>query len=258
MTGNKRRVIILQDRDIHLFRELAVMRVVDREQAKVVAGFGSTTRANARLLALTDARYLHRFFWGTVGGARKGLYSLSPKSAVVAGVPYRRPRRPNGDIIGLDTFTAHQLAVNEFYCAVKYGRSPAGTASFIRWLSFHESLTGTALIPDGYAEIDASGKTFSLFLEIDLGTETLTVWRKKVVEYLTYASSGLFASQFHQPTFRVMVVASTEGRMSSLRRATAVLTDKIFRFTTAARIEHESFWAPIWQKPTGDERQALI
>ena len=35
--------------------ELAVMRVIDREQAKVVAGFGSTTRANARLLKLTRA-----------------------------------------------------------------------------------------------------------------------------------------------------------------------------------------------------------
>jgi len=48
MAGNDRKLVILQDRDMHLMRELAVMRVIDREQAKVVAGFGSTTRANAR------------------------------------------------------------------------------------------------------------------------------------------------------------------------------------------------------------------
>ena len=47
MTGN--RPMIVQTRDLHLLRELSVMRVIDREQAKVVAGFTSTTRANTRL-----------------------------------------------------------------------------------------------------------------------------------------------------------------------------------------------------------------
>ena len=79
MAGNDRKLVILQDRDMHLMRELAVMRVIDREQAKVVAGFGSTTRANARLLGLSQAGFLRRFFWGTVGGARKALYALSPR-----------------------------------------------------------------------------------------------------------------------------------------------------------------------------------
>jgi FlaA1/EpsC-like NDP-sugar epimerase len=46
------------------------MRVVDREQAKIVAAFGSTTRANARLLALTRAGLLRRFFLGTRGGGQ--------------------------------------------------------------------------------------------------------------------------------------------------------------------------------------------
>ena len=53
MTGNNGKGIVLQERDRHLLKELAVMRVIDREQAKCVAGFGSTTRANNRLLALT-------------------------------------------------------------------------------------------------------------------------------------------------------------------------------------------------------------
>src|SRR5665213_336542 len=93
MAGNDRKLVILQDRDMHLMRELAVMRVIDREQAKVVAGFGSTTRANARLLGLSQAGFLRRFFWGTVGGARKALYALSPRGAEIVGVPDRGPRR---------------------------------------------------------------------------------------------------------------------------------------------------------------------
>jgi hypothetical protein len=84
MGGNDR--IILQERDLHLFRELAVMRVVDREQAKIVAGFASTSRANARLLALIRAGMLRRFFLGS-GGGRKALYVLSPKGALAAQVP---------------------------------------------------------------------------------------------------------------------------------------------------------------------------
>ncbi len=72
MSGNKRG-LILQDRDRRLFAELGVMRVVDRDQAMRVAGFQSVTRANSRLLALTRAGFLRRFFLGTVGGARKAL-----------------------------------------------------------------------------------------------------------------------------------------------------------------------------------------
>ena len=119
MPGSNRNVVILQERDVRLLRELAVMRVIDREQAKVVAGFGSTTRANARLLALTRARFLHRFFWGTVGGARRSLYSLSAHGAAQAGVPYRRPRRGQGEVLATDSFSAHQLEVNEMYCTLK-------------------------------------------------------------------------------------------------------------------------------------------
>ena len=76
MNGNKHHGMVIQDRDRHFLRELAVMRVIDREQAKVVAGFGSTTRANARLLALTRAGLLRRFFQGTVAGGAKALYTM--------------------------------------------------------------------------------------------------------------------------------------------------------------------------------------
>jgi len=48
MTGNRRAGLVLQERDRHLLSELGVMRIVDRETAKVVAGFGSTTRTNTR------------------------------------------------------------------------------------------------------------------------------------------------------------------------------------------------------------------
>ena len=94
MTGNNRGIII-QDRDRHLLKELGVMRVIDREQTKVVAGFGSTTRANTRLLGLTRAGVLKRIFIGAIGSGQKALYTISGKGRAggTADIP-ARPFRP--------------------------------------------------------------------------------------------------------------------------------------------------------------------
>src|SRR6266851_10248925 len=132
----KPRGMVIQERDRHLLRELAIMRVIDREQAKVVAGFGSNTRANARLLALTHAGLLRRFFLGTVAGGAKALYTLSEKGARLVGVRESGPRRRQDEAVVADFFIQHQLAINEVYCALKYGnRTPAGVA-FKRWMGF--------------------------------------------------------------------------------------------------------------------------
>jgi hypothetical protein len=256
MAGTDRKLVILQDRDMHLLRELAVMRVIDREQAKIVAGFGSTTRANARLLALTQAGFLHRFFWGTVGGARKSLYSLSLRGATLAGVPYRRPRRGQDQVIAVDSLAAHQLEINEIYCTFKYRPLP-GSAQFIRWVSFQQPIA-RKLIPDGYGEIQTPSKPFACFLEVDRGTEGSSVWQGKVEAYIEYAASGSFVRDFHQTHFLTLVIANSPSRVTSLRTATARFTDKVFRFTTSERIKRETFWGNVWQKAMGDERQQLL
>ncbi len=258
MAGNNGTLVILQDRDVHLLRELTVMQVIDREQAKVIAGFTSTTRANARLLALTQAGYLRRFFWGTVGGARKALYALSPQGAAVAGVPYRGPRRARDQVLAMDLFTLHQLETNELYCMLKYRPVPNDHVKLIRWQSFHEPLRGTTLIPDGYAEVEIPGKLVALFFEVDLANETRGVWQGKVQAYLSYAMSGNCKVDFGQPQFRTLAVANSERRLASLRAATATLTYKIFWFTTLERIKREGLWANVWQRATGDARRTLL
>src|SRR5487761_923217 len=102
MTGNDKRGLIVQERDKHLLREIGEMRVVDREQAKCAGGFGSTTRVNARLLALTDAGLLRRFNLGTDGSGQKALYSLSLKGANLVQVPYRGLRRGRDETLVAD------------------------------------------------------------------------------------------------------------------------------------------------------------
>lgn len=259
MDGNNGRGLVIQERDRSLLRELSIMRVIDREQAKCVAGFQSTRRANSRLLILTRAGLLRRFFLGTGGGGQKALYALSTTGAKLVDVPFRGPRRAHNAVLVADFLITHQLYINQIYCVLKFQPIPVPATTFGKWLSFYEPLEpGTRLIPDGYAEILTPQKTLAAFLEVDLGHEGLSVWKRKVETYLRYAISGDFGKRFGQPHFRVLLVVNSERRMHSLRKATSSLTDKIFWFSTFESITHDGFWAPIWFRPTGNQRQSLL
>src|ERR1700682_1681030 len=98
MRGNNGEGFVPQDRDRRLLREIAIMRVVDREQAKCVAGFGSTPRVNSRLLGLKRAGILRRFSLGTKGPGQKALYALSEAGAKLVHVPFRGPRRAHDEV----------------------------------------------------------------------------------------------------------------------------------------------------------------
>jgi protein involved in plasmid replication-relaxation len=258
MNGNKRKGIILQERDRHLSRELAIMRVMDRVQAMCVAGFSSVTRANARLLALVRAGILLRFFMGTDAVGKKALYTLSPKGAALVESRYHGLRRRRDEVLVADYFVTHQLKINEIYCTLKYHAIPIPETKFVRWVSFSKPVTAdSALIPDGYAEISTSDRILALFLEVDLGHETRATWAKKVREYLRLARSNTFPQQFGQDRFRVIAVTNSERRLESLRVATAAETEKIFWFTTFDAIARDSFWSAIWKRPMGDQSQTL-
>jgi hypothetical protein len=253
MLGNKG--FILQPRDLGLLRELATLRVADCEQVKLVAGFGSTTRANTRLLQLVRAGLLRRFFLGS-GGGRKALYALSPKGAQLAQVPNRGPRRRQDEVLVADYFIGHQLAVNTLYCTLKYQSLPVGV-SFRRWVAFQEPVTSSlGLIPDGYVELDGSVGTTASFVEVDLGHESLAIWRQKTRNYLQLALGGDFTKHFGQARFRVLVLANSERRLQSIRKTVAAVTEKLFWFATLD--SESSFFAPVWLRPVGDNRKPFF
>jgi hypothetical protein len=255
MVGNNR--IILQERDLHLLRELSVMRVIDREQAKVVAGFGSTSRANVRLLALTRAGALRRFFLGS-GGGRKALYVLSPQGAQAAQLPWHGLRRPQDAVLIADYFIAHQLAVNALYCALKYGVIPIPYVTFHRWQSFHEPVVpGIRLIPDGYVEFTMPQGITGCFLEVDLGHESQTIWRRKAEHYLEFALSGKYQEHFGQDRFRVLVLANSERRLHSIRKTVRAITQKIFWFATLASLRSD-FFARVWFRAEDNQPAKLF
>jgi hypothetical protein len=249
MAGNNKTALILQERDLRLFEALETMRAIDREQTKIVGGFRSTTRANTRLLALTRAGFLRRTFLGN----RQAVYWLASTTRAAASQWELSRREPTS------LYLRHQLEINKVHLLLKYRTIPVAGWWFVRWQSFARNLSpAVPLIPDGYFEIRSATGVRACFLEVDLGTETLPEIHRKVQLYLQFAASGEFSTLFHQPQFRVVVVASSARRVASLRQTIAGLTDKIFWLTTLESINNDRFWSAVWLRPTGDQMQSLI
>jgi len=259
MPGNKQRGVVLTSRDRMLLREIAVGRVIDREIAKKIAGFKSTTRANTRLLQLTRAGLLKRFFSGTRAGGTKSLYCLSNRGAMAVDVPARLIQRRSNSLLVGDQFVEHQLLINSVWVQVKFTPVPVSDTQCLRWLTFPSALSKqTPLIPDGYFELKSASGVHCLFCEVDRGTETLKVWDKKISLYLQMAVTGEFQTLFKQSRFRVLVAAHSERRLGTLRKAALKHTEKIFWFATLDDINRHGLFAPVWQRPGGSERVALL
>jgi len=250
MAGTKHTTLVLQERDLRLLESLETMRVIDREQAKVVSGFTSTRRANDRLLALTRAGFLKRAFIGS----RQAVYWLPTR-------PLQESNR-NRDSSAVEPaalFLRHQLEINRVQLLVQYAGIPMRGWWFGKWQGFQKPLSATVpLIPDGYFEIGSQQGFRPAFVEIDLGTEATPIVAKKASLYLQLAASGEFAQIFGRTQFRVLVITTSDRRLQNLRGPIAKLTDKIFWFSTLDALLPDRFWSAAWLRPTDDQLQSLL
>ncbi len=259
MAGNDKNRIVLTSRDRLLLKEIAVGRLIDREMAKKIAGFHSTTRANTRLLQLVRAGLLKRFFLGTRAGGTKSLYCLSQKGALVVDAQVNLIQRKSNSLLVGDQFVEHQLLINAIWLQVKFTPVPPAGTECLRWLRFPSVLSRqTPLIPDGYFELKNALGIHCLFCEVDRGTETLKIWDKKITLYLQLAVTQEFQTLFQQSRFRVLVVAHSERRLGTLRKAVLKRTEKIFWFATLDDINRHGLFAPIWQRPAGSQKAGLF
>jgi len=259
MPGTER-IVIVQDRERRLFRELgSTLRVVDREQASVIVGWNSVTRANARLLLLFLAGWLERFFVGTIHGGRRAIYTLSRQGAALIEAPYRGIRRRSGRWFSSDLFVEHQLRINSIFITAKHRAFPSPGVRLLTWRAFYDPISAAIpLMPDAYFEIGISGGVRASFLEVDLGNESQRIWRAKVNRYLHLAISGEFSRTFQQQQFRVLVIAHSHRRLEQIRQTASKVTDKIFWFATFNDIQRDGLWSQIWLRPIGDQRHSLL
>lgn len=257
--SNARRGLVLQPRDRHLLVELSRLRVMDREQARLVGGFQSLTRINTRLLALTHAGILTRMAVGTVRGGHKFLYSLSRKGARLVGQPFRAVPFKTDTVLAGNLFLEHQLRINALYFQLACQPIPVAGVEVQRWLTFREPIAPQlSLIPDAYLELDTPQGVRAMFIEMDLGTESLRIWHRKTQAYLQLALSGAFAARFQHPQFRVIVVVPSERRLHTVREVVRKLTTKIFWFATFEVLAGNTFWTASWRRPEAFQPQPLL
>jgi hypothetical protein len=240
LDGHKK--LVLQPRDIALLEHLSRLRILDRRQIQVLAGFHSTSRVNVRLSRLRKAGLLARYFTSTTTGSKRSIYGLTKKGAVTITAPYVPLKwQPNSFLIG-NAFVAHQLALNYIYMSA--AQQP------IQWNSALPQFSPSVpLIPD--ALIETSDR--ALFLEVDLGTEPLSVWTRKAGLYLKFAVSGAYREITQHPTFSVLCVTPNESRMHSLRNHIAKQTPKLFWFSTLDTIKRLGFWSAFWLRASGED-----
>jgi protein involved in plasmid replication-relaxation len=250
---------IVTPRDLDLFRTLAIARVLDGDQVRTVGGFGSVRRTNRRLLKLVRAGLLRRWFVGAAGGGQKALYGLSPQAANLIGettqglIPWKQDA-----LITSSQFLAHQLAVNAVFLLARFQHLPAGL-SLQRWTRPKLPLSSSVpLIPDGYCEIVHAGSVHPMFFEVDLGTESSKVWKRKVELYLKLALSGEFERLFSEKRFRTLVVLPSVRRLESIRTTIAKRTEKLFWLSTLDEVQREGLWRPIWLRPIGPEKVRIL
>jgi Replication-relaxation len=212
--------VILQPRDRVLLEALRVLRLIDREQAEVLAPFGSIPRANARLLQLCRAGLLRSFRWGSISGGRKCLYYL----------PSTR--------LGRSLSIEHELALGDVYA----GFHGCG----VEWIRPDQPLAPECpVIPDGIVSIGG----LPHLVEVDRGTEALSVIAKKADSYLALAMSGQAEAALGNRRFRVCIVTTSERRLRNLARVIAGRTEKLFWLTTLDQLRQKSPWGEIWSRP---------
>lgn len=258
MTTVKNVGTIVTARDRELFQALVTTRVLDGEQVKAVCRFSSVRRTNRRLLKLVQAGLLKRWFVGTAAGGQKALYGLSPQGAHVIGEPVQRliPWKQDS-VVTTSQFLDHQLAINAVFILARYRPLPSGIVCQ-KWMKFGEPLSASVqLVPDGYFELLQGGATHSFFLEVDLGTESSSVWKAKVERYLGFGKGREFQRLFGQGLFRVLVVFRSERRLQEVRRRVAVRTDRLFLFTTLDQLTQQGLCGAIWLRANGTEKRPL-
>lgn len=179
-------------------------------------------------------------------------------------------------------FMQHFIAINDFRLALRsacengaikllgfipdyYGEQTdkGGVVKYVRDMicdinNRQESISHT---PDGVFALSKEGKSALFFLEIDRGTETVSVADKGVLKCLRFYANYLidggyqrYAKDFNVPEFkgfRSLLITTSDARLANIRQAVGSLQvpEKAKRFswiTTQAKLNASTMFTPIW------------
>ena len=233
--------------------------------------FTGKARANIRLRQLWENGYLDRYFLPTLmfHGSTEALYLLRSKGvdivAATLGVErteiarglshLKRKVRTHSFLLSLD----HILAVADFRIAFQEAAEAQSGMSLQGWIpermceDSYQLWRGSEKVagkirPDGYCRLGWREKTYSFFVEVDMGTMSSKAIGHKVQRYLDYSESGRYEQRFGVRFFRVLMATTSPQRTANLKRTAEELTDSIFWFTTLDQIWRGKMFDRIWTR----------
>jgi len=156
----------------------------------------------------------------------------------------------------------HTLAVSEFRVNLELAVALSAATDLFFYQRGDKSLVSRVsdpsrkkkylvVAPDAFfgLSIVGNGKSY-FFLEVDLGTETLTRFAEKITAYKQFWKSGKYTDIYSYKHFRVLTIAESGRRLMNLIEATRKAGGKnMFLFTTFSQIEKHSVLGQIWQSP---------
>ncbi|GIM87074.1 hypothetical protein Sar04_38100 [Salinispora arenicola] len=196
----------LTPRDRHLLDLLNQHKTLTTDQLVDLA-FGSLGRARNRLNTLLGRDILDRFRHYQRPGSQAWRWTLGPVGAALVaagrGDPLPRPAtvRDATTRLAMSPTLPHLLAVNGFFVALTAHARTDPTTRLDRWWNEARCReeVGTVVRPDGHGVWNVGGRVL-FWLEVDLGTETLSRVAGKLTGYAALPPSRAYPVLFWLPT----------------------------------------------------------
>lgn len=265
--------LALQERDRQILIGVHKYRLLSREQVQALFGFHSLTRINVRLRKLFDAKFLDRIFLPAFWGSPKAYYCLGMRGIEIVAettdndiLEIKKERR---QILKVrEMFLRHQIAVNDSMIIFELMAKKLPNFQpemHIAKVEIHSSTLLTInsnfhklFKPDGYVAFRYQDKIYTLFLEIDLGTESLKIIQQKIGTYFNFGFSGEYQQIFGHKYFRVLFICSSQERLKNIKKVIEQQTDKMFWLAEIDKISVETIFSSIWQRPKREGLFSLI
>jgi Replication-relaxation len=208
--------------------------------------FGSVRRAQDRLRRLAQRGLIETWYPPQPRGMGKapGHHTLSESGAQVVASLLGIARSELRYVVRdqedreQDSYLAHRIGVNEFFCAlIEAGRANNGHGLH-KWIPERTVRTADGWIrPDGFGAYLHPGGEFDFYLEYDRGTETTRQLANKLAGYIGVARDWTEQGAEHFPCVLIIVPNHRRERLVA-----AAFADALARFKRADKLAGLPFY----------------
>ena len=172
-------------------------------------------------------------------------------------------------------FLDHGLRISDFMCSLEAALK-GSNARLVSWMSERQLKPPRGkpvrvpnplspgekipVIPDGLFSLQVGDRVEQWAIEVDCGTMSRNVMRKKMLGYIQLYRKGLHRSWWGIPHFRVLLVTTTPHRRDNLRAIYREIKycPNMWWFSTWQDISLQKVLSGIWLKCRDQERYSLL